>query len=56
LSPAHSHDFCNIEVEHAPVVDTAEEDFSMEAIEAEDFEDGESSIEVKPRGGGLSEG
>jgi hypothetical protein len=47
-----------MEVEHAPVVDTAGEEFSMEAVEAEDLEDSESSIEeseVKLRGGGLSE-
>jgi hypothetical protein len=54
---------CNIEVEHAPVVDGAEEDFSIEAVEAEDLsteefavKGGESSMEepeVKPGRGGL---
>ena len=43
---------CTIEVEHAPVVDRAEEDLSMEAVEAENLstkefavEDHESSME-----------
>jgi hypothetical protein len=51
--------------EHAPVVNGAEEDFSIEAVEAEDLsteefavKDDDSSMEepeVKLGGGGLSE-
>jgi hypothetical protein len=56
---------CNIEVEHAPVVDGAEEDFSVEAVEAEDLSTEEFGVkgdessneepEVKLGGEGLSE-